>query len=268
MKVLAFYLFGAANIAMGVLNLVWGDFDPAHQPVQALSDRIPGQSGYAYLTGALLVAGGAAMVSRSRWAAWGALVLAVVNLAVAVFWLPRLYTAPHYLGVTVPVVTGVLGGAFRQAIIVCAALLAYATLASDRLTRSEALTGVARWVFGLGSIDFGLVHLTSVAVNAPYVPVWMPFGRDFWVFLTGAAFILAGIAIIVRLFDVTAARLLGLMLLVFSAFTLLPNLTANVHDLGSWGGNVHEFVLVGSAWIFSEWLAEHANARVGQRVPV
>jgi hypothetical protein len=32
---LGVYVFGIASIASGVLDLVWGEFEPAHQPLQA-----------------------------------------------------------------------------------------------------------------------------------------------------------------------------------------------------------------------------------------
>jgi hypothetical protein len=90
----------------------------------------------------------------------------------------------------------------------------------------------------------------------------MPLGRAFWVVFTGIAFILAGLAILIRLADVAATWLLGLMLLVFSAVTLIPGLIASAHGLENWGGNVHEFVLVGAVWMFAQWV--HARERSAQ----
>ena len=255
MNRIGLYIFGAANVAMGILNLVWGDFDPAHQPIQALGDAIPGREIYAYITGILLVGGGLALLSGGRRGRFGALILAAVNLIIAIFWLPRLYTAPHYLGLSVSVIAGVLGGVGRQLIIVGAAVLAYVGFLHRDASRADSTTVAARWIFGLSSIDFGVVHLSTIAGNVAYVPPWMPFGREFWVALTGVAFILAGIAMLSSALDVLAARLLAIMLVVFSAVTLIPGLIASRHQLANWGGNVHEFVLVGAVWMFAEWLA-------------
>jgi hypothetical protein len=49
MNRIGFYVFAIANIAMGLLNLIWGSFDPVHQPIQAFGDNIPGIHVYAYL---------------------------------------------------------------------------------------------------------------------------------------------------------------------------------------------------------------------------
>jgi hypothetical protein len=113
-----------------------------------------------------------------RYARFGAVVLAVVNLMVGIFWLPRFYTAPHYLGLSASVIAGVAGGVGRQLIIAFAAFLVY--------SRHRSMTSAARWIFGLSSIDFGVVHLTTVSGNLAYVQPWMPFGRAFWVIFTGS----------------------------------------------------------------------------------
>jgi hypothetical protein len=59
------------------------------------------------------------------------------------------------------------------------------------------------------------------------VPKWMPLGGAFSAIFTGIAFVLAGLGIVL---DVLAARLLGLMLLVFSALALTPMIFACPHE--------------------------------------
>ncbi|MDQ2776960.1 MAG: hypothetical protein M3Y57_18870 [Acidobacteriota bacterium] len=34
-------VYAAGSIATGVVDLIWGDFEAAHQPIQAFSDHIP-----------------------------------------------------------------------------------------------------------------------------------------------------------------------------------------------------------------------------------
>jgi uncharacterized membrane protein len=114
---------------------------------------------------------------------------------------------------------------------------------------------IARWIFGLCSVDFGLAHLTGVPLVAAMVPKWIPFGGEFWAVLTGIAFVLAGLAILSRILDILAARLLALMLLGFSALTLAPHIFASPRDHVAWGGNAYNLAAVGAALIFAEWLA-------------
>lgn len=80
----------------------------------------------------------------------------------------------------------------------------------------------------------------------------MPLGQELWVILTGICFVLAGIAILAEILDVLAARLLGLMLLVFSALTLAPHIFAYPHRHDVWGSNAYNLAAVGAAWIFAD----------------
>jgi uncharacterized membrane protein YphA (DoxX/SURF4 family) len=251
----AVVLFGLATIATGVVDLIWGAFDPMHQPIQAFGDDVPGRQALAYLAGVALVVGGAAVVF-GRTARFGAIVLAAVYGLMTVFWLPRLFTAPAVLGYSAKTYIGVLAGIGLELIVVCAALTICASQ-SPRDPRWDRPMTVIRWVFALCTIDFGLQHLTGVAnpSNTEMVPPWMPFGQAFWIVFTGIAFVLAGCALLTGLLDVLAGRLLALMLFAFSVVTLLPLLAASPSDEANWGGNAYEFVAVASAWILAEWLA-------------
>jgi uncharacterized membrane protein YphA (DoxX/SURF4 family) len=83
-------------MAAGTLDFIWGEFEAAHQPIQALGDHIPGREVFAYVTAVWLVAAGLAILWR-RTARAGALAAAVIYFIFAVFWLPRFYTHLRYL---------------------------------------------------------------------------------------------------------------------------------------------------------------------------
>jgi uncharacterized membrane protein YphA (DoxX/SURF4 family) len=252
---LGVYVYGLAAVAAGIFDLVWGDFDPSHQPIQAFGDHIPGRELFAYITAIWMIAGGTAILWRQTAKA-GAAALAVIYFIFAVFWLPRLYTAPHVLGVRVPVYIGVLAGLCSQLIAVAAGTLVYVSLAKHGSLSPRTIL-IARWVFGLCSVDFGLGHLTDVHDLTGYVPKWMPLGPAFWTIVTGICFVLAGFAILSGILDVLAARLLALMLLVFSVVTLVPKIFAFPHRHDVWGGNAYELAAVAAAWILAESLASH-----------
>ena len=248
------YVYGIASIAAGILDLIWGEFEAAHQPIQALGDHIPGQQVLAYIAAVWLIGGGAAILWR-RTARAGAAALAAIYSIFAVFWLPRFYTAPHALGFRTSIIIGVLGGVGTQLILVAAGAIVYTSQAPSSSTAFERAALIARWTFGLSSLDFGLVHLTGVKTVAVMVPKWMPLGADFWTVLTGIAFLLAGISILSGISDVVAARLLALMLLVFSALALAPLPFASPHDHVAWGANAYNLAAVGAGWIFAESIA-------------
>lgn len=246
-------LFGCASIAAGVLDLIWGEFDPAHQPLQAWGDHIPGAIVFAYIAAVVLIAGGAALLRR-RSRRFGAAVLTIVYGIFVLFPLPRFYTAPHFVGYHASVYIGVMASVCQQIILCVAAAVVWKALAVQN-TLSVNATLVIRWIFGLCSVDFGLAHLTGISFANAFVPKWLPLGATFWTVLTGIAFVLAGLAIITGVIDILAAQLLGLMLLVFSLLVLTPAIFASPHHHVPWGANAYNLTAVGAAWIVAEWLS-------------
>ena len=253
------YVFALAAVATGVVNLIWGAFESAEEPIGAFGVTIPGERIVADAVAAALVVGGLLLLTRGAVRA-GAAVLAVIYAIFAIFWLPRLVTAPQVLGQHVGVYAGVLGGVCQQLILVAAAALVYAGSLGDTL-RSRQISKVARWVFGLSSIDFGLAHLYGIANTAQLVPAWMPFGGNFWTIVSGICFILAGAGILSGLLDALAARLLGTMLLVFSAIVLPPLIFGYPHAQNAWGNNAYNLAAVGAAWILAGYLAARKPRR-------
>jgi len=245
-------VLGVASIAAGILDLIWGEFEAAHQPIQALAEHIPGLTFFAYLTAAWLIVGGAAILFE-RTARIGAVMLAVVYTAFAIFWLPRFVTAPRYFGHKLSVYLGVLGGPGAQLIVTIAALLVYAKQSAWNL--SARLATVLRWIFGLLVVDFGIVHLIAIPMTAAMIPAWMPLGGAFWTVISGVAFILAGLGIVSGILDVLAARLLAVMFLLFSVLVLTPNAIAAPHKHIPWGGDAFNLAALGASLIFSDWLA-------------
>lgn len=253
-------VYGIASIAAGVLDLVWGEFESAHQPIQAFGDHIPRVQIMAYIAAVLLIAGGAAIVWR-RTARFGAVALAILYCIFGVCCFPRFYTAPHFLGYKASVYIGVLGTVGMQIILAVAAAIVYASVGS-RDSLSPRAAAIARWTFGLSVVVFGLVHLTGVEFAAPMVPKWMPLGGNFWTVFTGIAFVLGGLAIVAGILDVLAAWLVGLMLLSFNALALLPLIFASPHNHVAWGANAYNLTAVGAAWIVAEWLATRKRQAV------
>ena len=128
---LGLYVYAFGSFAAGVFDLIWGNFDPAHQPLQAWGDNIPGATVFAYITGVGMVAGAVALLGR-RSARVGGAVLAAIYLLFALFWLPRFYTAPHYLGFRIPVYIGVFSGLGTELIATAAGVLVHSQRGGGR----------------------------------------------------------------------------------------------------------------------------------------
>ena len=246
-------LYGLASAACGTMDFIWGDFDASHQPIQAFCDHVPGVTILAYITAAWMIAGGFAILLRRSARAGGA-ALAVIYFMFAIFWLPRLYTAPRYLGFRIPVFIGVTAGIGIELIACAGGALVCASLATRSSSWARTIL-ITRWIFALCAINFGVNHLDAVADNLLFVPAWMPLGQGFWVILTGICFVLAGLAILSGIQDVLAARLLALLFLAFNVFALPPFIFAGPRDHAAWGGNAFNLALVGATWIFADAIA-------------
>jgi len=250
---LGLYVYAFGSFTAGVFDLIWGNFDAAHQPLQAWGDNIPGATVFAHLVGVGMVTGAVALLWRRSARAGGA-ALAAIYLIFAVFWLPRFYTAPHYLGHQIHVYIGVFSGLGTELIATAAGVLVWASRGERDSSRSRAIL-VMRWIFGICAIGFGLAHLTNLKNMLVYVPKWLPPGAEFWVIVTGVCFVLAGLAILTGNLDALAAWLLGLMFLVFN-LTILPNyIFAQPKAHAAWGGNAYNLAAVGSSWILAEVIA-------------
>ncbi len=73
----------------------------------------------------------------------------------------------------------------------------------------------ARIIFAVPMMMSGFVHFSKPGVISRVVPRYFPM-PDIWVYVTGVAFILAGISIIIGKKTRLGATLLGLMLLAFA----------------------------------------------------
>lgn len=259
---LGVYVLGVAAIATGLVDFIWGAFEPAHEPIQAWGDNLTGRGffvdvvAFVLILGGILVIGGAAL-RLQRATPLGALLIGVAYFIFAVFWAPRIYWTIVIPGVGWRGTIGVIGGLGQQAIVIAAAALLCADAASGNESAMHRATSVARWVFGTSTIFFGLAHLTGIDATAAMVPKWIPPSADFWVIFTGLAFVAAGIGIASGTRRLLAARLLTLMLLVFAAVVLAPIVVRYPHSEIAWGSNAYNLAAVGAAWVLADWFAGH-----------
>jgi uncharacterized membrane protein YphA (DoxX/SURF4 family) len=249
---IAVWILGLASIASGLFDLLWREFDPSYQPIQAFGDHVPGATVMAMIAALALIAGGLTILVP-RTTALGAAVLTILYSLFAAFFFPRFYTAPHYLGYRIGTYIDVFGGMAQLLILAFGAAIVWTFARHRSLSRGGTL--LVRWIFGLCSVDFGLAHFEQVSAVARLVPSWIPGSGPFWAVLTGIAFVVAGLAILTGFFDVLAARLLALMLLVFSIVVVSRLAVQTPHSHGAWGGNAYNLAAVAATWIFAEWLA-------------
>jgi uncharacterized membrane protein len=81
---------------------------------------------------------------------------------------------------------------------------------------------IAVIILGIVLICFGLYHFTRPDTLVNFVPEFLP-GGNLWIYITGVAFILAGLAFILHKQVKIAGYLLALLLIIFVLTIHLPN---------------------------------------------
>lgn len=253
------YLLGLATVAAGILDLIWGDFDPGHQPIAALGDHIPGRAIFAYIAAVWLIAGGAALLWRwtVRVGVWAT---AAIYFIFGLFPLPRFYTMPHKYGFHVTLILGVFGEMLLQFIVVAGCMVLSASFAPPASRWPDKALLVARWTFGLSGVLIGMGHFVNTKGLVHMIPKWMPFGAPFWIEISGIGFLLAGVAILSGVLNVLAARLLALMLLIFEV-VLVPIMFGYPHLHQAWGASAYNLAVAGAVWIFAASIASRRHAQ-------
>lgn len=255
-------VYGFAAIALGLIGLVWGDFATVWQPIQALPLAVPYRDVFAYTVAGCLLAGGVAIQWR-RTARSGAVVLAVIYLMFALFWLPRVIGYPQIFGTWL--------GFFEELSLVAAAMIVYASSAPRDSPWTVRTTQFGRLLFVICVLSFGLAHFFALSETAGMVPRWIPPGQRFWAVATGVAFLLAATAMLTGVQAVLASRLLTLMLLTFGALVWAPSLIASPRVHMVWAGNAVNLAIAAAAWVMADSLAnrrKQAQAQPGLKAVI
>src|SRR5262249_4272854 len=158
--------FAAVLIWLGVLGLTKGTFPPGWLPIP----KVLPQQAMAWICSFICIACGAGLLWR-RAAAPAARVL----LAWLLLWLsirvPWIAVQPD---------VGVWWSASSTAVMTASAWVVYSWVAGDWDRRHLGFFAgdngvrVARTLFGLGLIPFGLAHFLYLEATAPLVPGWLP----------------------------------------------------------------------------------------------
>jgi uncharacterized membrane protein len=199
-------VFALAMCGVGVLALLYGDFALQWQPVP---QGLPWRQGIAYLSGSMTLAAGIGLFVRPI-AARCALALTVLLLC--------LWVLPQILKVAAaPLSVLSLLGLCETLAVMAGGLILWLSL-----SRRGAM-GMARCLFGVACVVFGLSHFVYADFTAGMIPHWLPL-RLGLAYATGTGHLVAGLAILFGIRPRLAATLEALMMSSFVLLVHIPSL--------------------------------------------
>ena len=237
-------VYGLGLMAMGVVSLALGNFDPGQPVPKAFPDR----AALAYAADAFMLVAGAAVLWR-RTAAWAAAALAAYYALIVVVLMNGRVVLTHYAEF------GAYSGAAEQLAIAAGGLIVYAASAKIDAALAARLTRLGQLAFGVCALLFGGAHFFYMNMTVPLVPKWLPPSQEFWAYATGIGHIAAGVAILSGVQARLAAILLTAMFASFTPLVHLPMLLADPSSHFIWTENALNIALIGAAWVVADSLA-------------
>lgn len=239
------WVFGLGMLAMGLVCLVWGKFDPGQAVPKYLADR----TALADAAAAFMAVCGAALLWR-RTAVWAAAALAAYYMFVVVILMDGRGVIAHYAEF------GSYSNVAEQLAIAAAALIVYARTATIGAARAAHLVRKGQIIFGICAVLFGGAHFFYMNMTAPLVPNWLPPNQLFWAYATGIGHIAAGLGIVSGIQARLAAILLTIMYASFTPLVHIPILLADHASYFNWTENALNIALTGTAWVVADSLAQ------------
>jgi len=255
-------VFAVTLIGLGILGLIKGDFTAIWQPVPKV---VPARDGLAYLCAFVFLASGIGLL----WQRTAALATRVL-LAYLLLWLLLLRVPSMVLSFNVET----WWAACKTAVMLAGAWVLYVRFAADwdkqrlRFATSDTGLRIARALYGLALIPFGIAHFLYLDATAVLVPGWLP-APVAWAYFTGGAYIAAGVAILINVYARTAAALSALETALITLLVWVPVVLRGPNAF-QWTETVVSMALTAGSWVVAESyrVSAAATRSADSRMPI
>ena len=238
-------VFAVTLIGLGILGLTPAGFAAIWQPAL---EGLPAQALLSRLCALISLASGLGLLWRPTAAPAARVLLASL--------LPWLAYKVHLI-LRAPGQEGSYQDWGESAAITAGAWVLYAGLATHRDRRWLGLaTGVgglriARALYALALVAFGLSHFVYLQLTAPLVPGWLPW-HVAWAYFTGGAYLAAGLAMLSGMYARLAAVLVALQMALITLLVWPPMAAAGSMSAFNWGELVLSWVITAAGWVVAD----------------
>ena len=239
-------VFAATLIGLGVLGLVTGTFGPTWPP---LPKSVPAQAVLVYLCAIIYLVSGIGLLWQRTAAIASRVLLGYLLVWLLLLRVPQVFILhPTLLAAW---------GFGQSAVIVAAAWVLYVWFVGDRdghaLRFAAGNNGlrIARVLYGLALIPFGLAHFVYLKQTTVLVPSWLP-SPSAWAWFTGGAFIAAGVAVLIGVCARLAAMLSTVQMGMFGLLVWVPRVAAGEVNAFQFGEFVTTVALTAAGWVIAD----------------
>ena len=236
-------VFAVNLIGLGLLGLIKGDYAVVWQPVPKAVPAL------VYVCSLVSLVSGIGLIWQRTAVLAARVLLACLLLWLLLLRLPEIFLAPN---------VEFWWAACKVAVMAAATWVLYAWSATEwdrkRLGFATGDKGlrVARVLYGLALIPFGVAHFLYLQNTVSLVPGWLPW-HLFWAYFTGWAFIVAGAAVLIGVFARLAAALSAIEIGMFTLLVWVPIMSApGPKSTFQWSETFVSVTLTAAAWVVAD----------------